>query len=79
MTNTDGQCKMPKSKKRATNITLHSDIVKAAREVFPRTRYRSLSGFVENMLRAELRRRAPKMRKAGIAVPESIFNPWERC
>lgn len=59
--------------KKPTNLSLDEDLVKAAQEVFPGTRYRTLTGFVESLLRSEIRKRAPMMRKAGIVVPQSAL------
>jgi Arc/MetJ family transcription regulator len=59
--------------KKPTNLSLDEDLVNAGQEVFPGTRYHSLSGFVESMLRSELRKRAARMRKDGIKVPATVF------
>lgn len=60
------------SKKR-TNLSLDSELVEIAQKHFPATRHGSLSGFVENSIRREFRALAPKLRRAGFKLPESLF------
>lgn len=60
------------SKKR-TNLSLDGELVEIAQKHFPATRHGSLSGFVENAIRREFRAMAPKLRKAGFKLPETLF------
>lgn len=59
--------------KRSTTLSINGKLVDIATEVFRKTRHRSLSGFVDDMLVRELRARAPMLRKAGYKLPEELF------
>jgi hypothetical protein len=55
------------------NLLLDHELVEAAKRYFPTTRYRTVSGFAEAMLRREFRINAVRLRKAGIPIPASLF------
>lgn len=59
--------------KKATNLSLDERLVDIAKEIFPRTAHGSLSNFVESALSAYLRRNAVRIRRAGVAIPETVF------
>lgn len=59
--------------KKRTNLSLDAELVDIAVKHFPATKHGSLSGFVEHELRRQFRALAPKLRKAGYKIPESVF------
>jgi len=58
----------PGGKKR-TNLSLNAELAALAKQWFPD----GLTDFVERKLRSEFRRLAPRIRRAGHKLPESLF------
>lgn len=59
--------------KKRTNVSIDGALADIAKKHFPATSYKSLSGFVECALRNKFRALAPRLRKAGFKLPESLF------
>jgi hypothetical protein len=62
-----------KGDRRATTVVLSEALVRLAQDYFPTTRHGSMSAFMEAGLESYFRKNAPKIRKAGMTVPESVF------
>lgn len=63
-----------KGDRKPITVVLSEGLVTLAKDYFPETNHRSLSRFMESALRSEFRKRAPRIRRLGKKIPESVFS-----
>lgn len=63
-----------KGGRKPATVVLNEELFTLAKAYFPTTSHRSLSRFLESALRAEFRKRAGRIRGAGLRIPDACFS-----